>query len=108
MLKASGRLFLTLRRVLVISHAPVVLIIEDQDDVRAALQLILQRLGFEVVIAANGKEGLERMESGPAPTVILLDLWMPVMDGWEFLERGRPEIPVVVISGVGGGVHPLP
>jgi CheY-like chemotaxis protein len=84
-----------------------VLIIEDDDDIREALSLLLQDEGYAVHAAQNGAEGLEIMSSETAPPrVILLDLMMPVMNGWEFLATRRQDpqlarVPVVVVSATG-------
>lgn len=80
-----------------------VLIVEDSADIRRLFAIGLNHRGYEVKLAANGAEALDRIET-EKPDVILLDLMMPIMDGWEVLERlnpegGRPCIPVVVISG---------
>lgn len=64
--------------------------------------MVLQAEGYAVEQAANGAEALERLKSLPAPSLVLLDLMMPVMNGWRFLELvndGQPaHIPVVVVS----------
>ena len=76
---------------------------DDDPDILEALSEILEAEGFEIRRARNGKEALERLEPDP-PRLILLDLMMPVMDGWEFAQRMRqkpPEIsriPVIVLS----------
>ena len=81
-----------------------VLVIEDDRGQREALSEILSRLGYEVQCAANGSEALELMRhSESLPGLILLDLMMPVMDGWEFRaeqrwDRTLAEVPVVVLS----------
>lgn len=85
-----------------------VLIIEDEPEVRQVTARMLMKAGFEVIDAANGHDAIALLEGGLQPSVIVLDLWMPVMDGWEFLERARPTAPVVVISGVAEQVSPLP
>ena len=79
-----------------------VLIIDDEADMRAITRQALERNGWTVVEAADGVEGLDSVARS-IPRVILLDLNMPVMDGFEFLRqlRARPgcgEIPVVVLS----------
>jgi CheY-like chemotaxis protein len=63
-----------------------ILIIEDEPDLRETLKDLLEISGFEVMTAANGKEGLERIRHAGVPCLILLDLMMPVMNGWQFLE----------------------
>ena len=85
-----------------------VLIVEDHPDGRMMLVDLLEMAGYEVKSAANGQEALNLLkasENGPLPCLILLDLYMPVMDGWEFLHRQNQEerlreIPVVVLSAV--------
>jgi CheY-like chemotaxis protein len=82
-----------------------VLIVEDDEDIRADLAAILRVKGFVVDQAANGREALDRMR-GALPCLVLLDLMMPEMNGWELRaimqgdERLRA-IPVVVVSGAG-------
>ena len=70
---------------------------------REALSDALARHGWEVETARDGADALQKLHSGPRPSVILLDIMMPVMDGWQFrsLQRGDPDlwdIPVVVLS----------
>lgn len=83
--------------------APSVLVVEDDDDIRASLLEFLDEHGYRARGAANGREGLSLLSDGARPSVIILDLMMPVMDGWTFraeLHR-RPAfsaVPVVVIS----------
>ncbi|OLC51825.1 MAG: hypothetical protein AUH43_01660 [Acidobacteria bacterium 13_1_40CM_65_14] len=64
--------------------------------------------GFKAATASNGREALQYLEGGEAPEVILLDLMMPVMDGWEFRRRQQadPEmsrVPVIVLSALDQG-----
>ena len=83
------------------------LVVEDDEDIRDVLATILHEAGYGVIIAKNGEEALQRLRSGTCrPCVILLDLWMPVMDGWQFREEQRKDssladIPVVALSGDG-------
>ena len=63
-----------------------ILIIEDEPDLRATLTDLLEMEGFAVASAANGAEGLDMLDQAGPPCLILLDLMMPVMNGWEFLE----------------------
>ena len=67
-----------------------VLVIEDNKTLNHAYKLILQKEGFNVRVAYNGKEGLE-LTKLTEPSLILLDMLMPVMNGIEFLERFKPE-----------------
>ena len=85
----------------------MILIIEDDVDIREELADMLRDEGLTVAEAGDGAEAIALLERGPAlPTVILLDLMMPGMDGWEFRARQRRDerlkgIPVVVMSGAG-------
>ena len=69
--------------------------------------LVLRALGYDVATAANGQEALDQLRSGPGlPSLILLDLMMPVMDGWQFRDEQKQDpalsaIPVVVVSADG-------
>ena len=67
---------------------PHVLIVEDDPDVREMLELVLQTSGYTTDTAANGQQALERVHER-RPCLIVLDLMMPVMSGWEFRERRR-------------------
>jgi CheY-like chemotaxis protein len=83
-----------------------VLIVEDDADIRRMLQEILELEGYEVAVAADGRDALGRLRAGPRPTVILLDLMMPGMTGSQFrLEQTKDlalaAIPVVVLTGDG-------
>jgi CheY-like chemotaxis protein len=83
-----------------------ILIVEDDRDIRETLAEILVDEGYQVAVAANGEEALRRLRGVQAPCVILLDLMMPVMDGWEFRRRqqqdpGLATVPVIVVSGDG-------
>jgi DNA-binding response OmpR family regulator len=82
------------------------MIVEDDRDTREMLERFLQLEGFEVRTAANGRVALESLRSEGSPCVILLDLMMPVMDGWQFREAQvrDPEfsnVPVIVVSAAG-------
>lgn len=80
--------------------APV-LVVEDDAALRELLAIILEGEGLEVDTAANGREALERI-SVRAPGVVLLDMTMPVMDGWQFCReldrRGGPRPRIVVVT----------
>jgi DNA-binding response OmpR family regulator len=68
-----------------------VLLVEDDADIREALTDVLRMEHWAVEPAANGKLALDRLRTGPPPDLMLLDLMMPVMDGFELLERLRGE-----------------
>lgn len=79
-----------------------VLIVEDEDDVREFMELLLSTAGYETMSARDGHEALQLMR-GRRPCVVLLDLHMPRMSGWEFRERQLQDphiasVPVVCIT----------
>lgn len=77
-----------------------ILVVDDDADIRELLFTALEDDGFEVVPAANGQEALAIIQTF-RPDVIILDLMMPVMDGWQFAKelRARDEdIPIVLLS----------
>lgn len=83
-----------------------VLVVEDDTDTREMLVRFLELEGYTVESAANGRDALERLERGSRAGVIVLDLMMPVMDGWQFRrEQGQraaiADIPVIVVSAAG-------
>ena len=86
-----------------------VLIVDDDLDIREAMTDVLEDLGFETITAANGLEALNVLRSvAVKPSAILLDVMMPVMDAYEFLEEFRKDpalgsIPVAIIT-AGRGV----
>lgn len=81
-----------------------ILIIEDDPDILSSLAEVIREEGFDVETAANGYQALARLEARP-PDLIFLDLMMPLMDGWKFLETARQRFPsahppVVLLSAV--------
>jgi len=79
-----------------------ILCIEDEPEMIDLIRLILGRRGFEVLGAAGGKEGLEKVREDP-PDLVLLDLMMPDMDGWEVYQQMKADektkdIPVIVVT----------
>ena len=80
-----------------------VLVVEDDRDIRWALQEGLESEGYRVVTAQDGRDGLEKIRLSPKPHLVLLDFMMPVMNGREFLDRVLADddlkrIPVVIVS----------
>ena len=76
-----------------------VLVIDDEDDIRMLLEVRLQRAGYDVVTAADGREGV-RLFYSARPDLVILDIAMPVMDGWQVLERLREvsNVPVLMLT----------
>jgi len=82
-----------------------ILLIDDDPAIREFTSLTLEAEGFTVVMAADGAEGLQRVRDD-APDAILLDLMMPVVTGWDFLQRWRQDaayrfMPVIVMTAYG-------
>ena len=75
------------------------LVVDDDPDILDALSEILEVEGYEVQRARNGREALQRLERG-LPDLVLLDVMMPVMDGWEFARSLSPAArpPIIVLS----------
>ncbi|RME06400.1 MAG: response regulator [Anaerolineae bacterium] len=79
-----------------------ILIIEDDSDNTALLRLLLERQGYQVSLALNGEQGLQKVRS-LYPDLVVLDLDMPVMDGWSVLREIKTDthirhIPVIVVT----------
>src|SRR5438874_6129842 len=85
--------------------AQTVMVVEDNASARDSLSAILRKHGYHVLAVENGLQALDRLNTGPLVDVILLDMLMPVVDGWDILERlrsgpgGAP--PIVVTTGAG-------
>lgn len=83
---------------------PFILVVEDDRTLRESLQDTLRDRGYGVETAETGEEAFEKLRHGNRPCLILLDLMMPAMTGWDFLQRTRADprldgIPVLVLSG---------
>ena len=80
-----------------------VLIVEDDEGVRDTLKLYLELIGYHVSTATNGKEGLDLLKKNSKPCIILLDLMMPVMNGWQFIDSIQKDpvlasIPIAIVT----------
>jgi CheY-like chemotaxis protein len=80
-----------------------VLVVEDDDDLREVICRVLSDEGYEIRTAINGQEALDLLRADPLPGVILLDLMMPVMNGWQFRALQEADarlsaIPVIVMT----------
>jgi CheY-like chemotaxis protein len=83
-----------------------ILIVEDDAAIRETLRFVVELEGYKVFTASNGQEGLALLPQMETPCLILLDLMMPVMNGWEFIDALRKDmllmsIPVVIVSAYG-------
>lgn len=83
-----------------------ILIVEDEKGIQEVLKDALEMEGYTVFTADNGQEGLEMLPKMPTPCLILLDLMMPVMNGWQFAEVISKDmtlatIPVVLVTAYG-------
>jgi two-component system, OmpR family, response regulator CpxR len=82
-----------------------ILLVEDDPDIQDALRQILEEEGFHVYCASNGAEAIRLLPQIPRPRVALIDLMMPVMNGWELVKQLKQsatlcQIPVVAVSAV--------
>jgi CheY-like chemotaxis protein len=83
-----------------------ILIVDDDEGIREVLAESLELEGYRVQVCVNGADALARLRDGARPDLILLDLMMPVMDGWQFrreqlADARLAQIPVVVITAAG-------
>jgi CheY-like chemotaxis protein len=82
---------------------PLVMVIDDDADIREMIKVLLEADGYRVVTAIDGVDGLEKLSTGEEPALILLDLMMPKMDGEQFIvalrRSGRTKVPIIVMSG---------
>lgn len=80
-----------------------ILLLEDDDDIRAAVSEVLEMEGYDVVSVTNGAEGISRLAAGFVPGAIILDYLMPVVNGPQFLEKRKEiehakTVPVLMLS----------
>ncbi len=77
-----------------------VLVADDDASLRALICDIVRQQGYEPIEAADGKQAIDRFFSGPEPGLVILDVMMPIYDGWEVLKeiRARSEAPVMMLT----------
>ena len=85
------------------NHPPKLLVVEDDESARDALADILDLEGFDVALSSNGQEALNYLRSKPLPDLIILDLQMPIMNGWQFRREQNKNprlasVPVLVLT----------
>jgi CheY-like chemotaxis protein len=88
-----------------------ILIVEDDPDIREALQHFLELQGYTVWTASHGKEGLELLGRSVKPSVVVLDMTMPIMDGHRLLTARKADdvlraIPIIILSAAMVGMNP--
>jgi CheY-like chemotaxis protein len=86
-----------------------ILVIDDDDDTRVCVVAVLEDDGYEVLGVSNGRDALEVLTGGYLPDLVLLDLMMPIMSGWELLDElakvpQLADLPVVVFTAAGDPV----
>lgn len=87
-------------------RAPRILVVEDDDDTREAIRDVLEAEGYHVTGLSNGRDALAWLEGASEPDVIILDLMMPTLNGWQFLNEQRQrdtiaKVPVLVLTADG-------
>jgi CheY-like chemotaxis protein len=88
-----------------------ILVVEDDEDIREALVGFLEMHGYEAAVAVNGRQAVEQLQRSPRPSLILLDMAMPVMGGHRVLTfrketEGFQSVPVIIISAGMAAMNP--
>jgi CheY-like chemotaxis protein len=88
------------------ASCPGILVVDDDPDIRESLREVLEDEGYAVTCVSNGREALDHLRTSARPCVILLDLMMPVMDGWQFRHEQKKipaiaDVPLIVITATG-------
>jgi CheY-like chemotaxis protein len=83
---------------------PLILVIDDDGDVRRAMADLLEESGYQAVCKQDGREALMYLRKNRPPAAVLLDLFMPTMNGWEFVQKlkAKPKfasLPVIMVTG---------
>ncbi len=85
------------------TEKPKVLVVEDDEIISYLLDFRLKREGFDVIVASDGHQAFEYLENGTPPQMVLLDVMLPYLDGFELITRlrGKPEwfdVPVIMLT----------
>lgn len=85
------------------TNAPRILMVEDEEDIAFIVRFLLERHGFAVDHAADGRQAIERIESQQPPALVLMDIMLPYHDGLELVERlrdqpGWEQVPVLMLT----------
>ncbi len=83
-----------------------ILVVEDDPEVRSAIKMVLEAEAYEVAESGDGADALTKLRTSPQPSLILLDLMMPGMNGWQFMDEVRVhpdlrQVPIIVVSAYG-------
>jgi CheY-like chemotaxis protein len=87
----------------------MLIVVDDDDGIRVLLEELLLDRGYDVVTAQNGAEGLDRIQREPRLSLLITDIRMPGIDGWELARRAtemRADLKVLYITGYPGEQHP--
>ena len=89
-----------------LTEQKTVLVVEDDAIACKGLSVLLESEGYKVVIAENGRQAWSRLQAGLIPDLVLLDMIMPVQDGWQFClqkqkDKSLAPIPMVIMTGLG-------
>jgi two-component system, cell cycle response regulator CpdR len=87
----------------------MLIVVDDDDGIRVLLEELLLDRGYDVVTAPNGAEGLDRIQREPRLSLLITDIRMPGIDGWELARRARKmraDLKVMYITGYPGEQHP--
>jgi len=93
--------------------AGTVLVVDDDADIRESVRELLEDAGYHVIIAEDGQQAFDYLAEQPPPDCVVLDLWMPVMDGWslaaEVLMGRLPSVPILVVTAANAQfAYPVP
>ena len=88
------------------ARKPLILVVDDDEDLRFLVKTLLTQAGYDVALAADGEEALALFDK-LKPTLVMLDLMMPIMDGWEVLRelRSRSDVPVLMLTALNSETH---